>query len=57
MAMGAYDGAVVWGLVGNYSLYELSKFLKKKNIGLSRDDGLAVFNNHFNLNFGRTSLK
>ena len=43
--MGAYDGAEVCELVGNYLLYELSKLYEKKDIGLYRDDGLAVFKN------------
>ena len=53
-------------LVGNYLLYELSKFYKKKDIGLYGDDGLAIFKNksgpeskklkhQFNLYSGRTS--
>ena len=45
VTMGAYNGAVVSELVGNYLLYELSKLYEKKNIGLYRDDGLAVFKN------------
>ena len=43
--MGAYDGPEVCELVGNYLLYELSKLHEKKDIGLYRDDGLAVFKN------------
>ena len=43
--MGAYDGAEVCELVGNYLLYKLSKLYEKKDIGLYRDDGLAVFKN------------
>ena len=43
--MGVYDGAEVCELVGNYLLYELSKLYEKKDIGLYRDDGLAVFKN------------
>ena len=41
--MGAYDGEDFWEFVGNYLLYELSKLYEKKDIGLYRDDGLAVF--------------
>ena len=41
--MGAYDGAEVCELVGTFLLYKLS--LKYKNIGLCRDDGLAIFKN------------
>ena len=43
--MGAYDGAEVFELVGNYLVYELSKLYEKKDIGLYRDDGLEVFKN------------
>ena len=45
VTMGAYDGAEVCELVGNYLLYELSKLYEKKDIGLYRDDVLAVFKN------------
>ena len=45
ITMGAYDGAVVCELVGNYLLYELSKLYEKKNIALYKDDGVAVFKN------------
>ena len=43
--MGAYDGAEVCELIGNYVLYELSKLYEKKDIGLYRRDGLAAFLN------------
>ena len=43
--MGACDGAKVCELVGNYLFYELSKLYEKNNIGLYRDDRLAVFKN------------
>ena len=43
--MGAYDGAEICELVGYSLLYELSKLYEKKDIGLYRDDGLAVFKN------------
>ena len=39
MTMGGHDGAEVCELVGNYLLCE------KKDIGLYRDDGLAVLKN------------
>ena len=42
VTMGAYDGAKVCELVGNYLFYELSKLYEKKDIGLYGDDGLAV---------------
>ena len=45
VTVGAQDGAEVCELVGNYLLYELSKLYEKKDIGLYRDDGLAVFKN------------
>ena len=41
--MGAYNGAEVCDLVGNYLLYKLSKLYKREDIGLHRDDGLVLF--------------
>ena len=43
--LGAHDGAEVCELVGNHLLYELSKLYEKKDIGLYRDDRLAVLKN------------
>ena len=43
--MGAFDGAEVCEAVGNFLLYHLSKNYNKKDIGLYRDDGLAIFKN------------
>ena len=43
--MGAYDGAEVCELVGIFILYQLSRIYNKNDIGLYRDDGLAVFRN------------
>ena len=43
VTMGAYDGAEVCELVGMYLLSILSAKCEKENIGLYRDDGLAVF--------------
>ena len=43
--MGAFDGAEVCEDVGNFLLYQLSKNYNKKDIGLYRDDGLAIFKN------------
>ena len=43
--MGAYDGAEVCELVGYDLLYELSRLYEKKDIGLYRDEGVAVFKN------------
>ena len=45
MTMGAYDGAEVCELVGSYILQQLGSKYKKENLGLSRDDGLAIFEN------------
>ena len=42
--MGAYNGAEVCELVGNL-LSELSKLYEKKDIGLYRDNKMAVFKN------------
>ena len=43
--MGSYDGAEVCELVGRYILDQLGSQYNKENIGLYRDDGLAVFEN------------
>jgi hypothetical protein len=45
VTMGAYDGAEVCELVGTYLLSILATKTGRKNIGLYRDDGLAVFEN------------
>lgn len=45
VTMGSYDGAEVCELVGLYILSTLSNMYKKENIGLYRDDGLAIFEN------------
>ena len=45
VTMGAYDGAEVCELVGIFILYQLSRIYNKNDIGLYRDDGLAVFRN------------
>ena len=45
VTMGAYDGAEVCELVGNFMLFLISKIYNKNDIGLYRDDGLAVFEN------------
>ena len=45
VTMGAYDGAEVCEIVGLYLLSLLSTISSKQNIGLYRDDGLAVFKN------------
>ena len=45
VTMGAYDGAEVCELVGISILHPLSRVYNNNNIGLYRDDGLAVFKN------------
>ena len=45
VTIGAYYGAEVCELVGNYLLYKLLTLYEKKDIGLYRDDRLAVFQN------------
>ena len=40
--MGSYDGAEVCELVGIFLLSELSNITNKKDVGLYRDDGLAL---------------
>ena len=45
VTMGAFDGAEVCELVGTYLLFLISQVCEKKDIGLYRDDGLAVFKN------------
>ena len=45
VTMGAFDGAEVCELVGSFILHKLSQHYEQNNIGLYRDDGLAVFKN------------
>ena len=45
VTMGAFDGAEICELVGIFLLTMLSEKYTKENIGLYRDDGLAVFKN------------
>ena len=45
VTMGAYDGAEVCELVGAFLLSLIGEKYEKKDIGLYRDDGLAVFKN------------
>jgi len=45
VTMSSYNGAEICELVGLYILNILSRKLNKKNIGLYRDDGLAVIKN------------
>ena len=42
VTMGSYDGAETCELVGTYILAKVSSTIPKTNIGLYRDDGLAV---------------
>jgi len=42
--MGSYDGAEVCEMVGLFLLQELAKLVGKNNIGLYKDDGLAIIN-------------
>ena len=42
VTMGSYDGAEVCELVGAYALAQLPKKYNRKDVGLYRDDGLAV---------------
>ena len=44
--IGSYDGAELCELAGLFMLNELSKKFDKDNIGLYREEGLAVFKNH-----------
>ena len=43
--MGAYDGAEVCELVSIFMLNKISEKYNKNDVGLYRDDGLAVFKN------------
>ena len=45
VTMGAYDGAEVCELVGIFMLNKISEKYNKNDLGLYRDDGLAVFKN------------
>ena len=42
VTMGSYDGAETCELVGTYILSEINNIIPKENIGLYRDDGLAI---------------
>ena len=42
--MGSYDGAEVCELVGLFLLDELAELLGNENVGLYRDEGLAIIN-------------
>ena len=45
VTMGAYDGAEVCELVETYLLCKISLKYRRNEIGLYRDDGLAIFKN------------
>ena len=45
IVMGSYDGGEVCELVGLFILHQLSQLVGVKNIGLYRDDGLAILEN------------
>ena len=45
VTMGAYDGAEICELIGTFLLSIIIGIYDKRNIGLYRDDGLAVFKN------------
>ena len=45
VAMDAFDGTEVCELVSNFLLHKLSEKYERKNLALSRDDGLAIFKN------------
>ena len=45
VAMGAYDGAEKCELVGTFLLEKISEICNEGDIGLYRDDGLAIFRN------------
>ena len=42
MTMGSYDGVEVCELIGIFALAHLTKQIKKGDVGLYRDNGLAV---------------
>ena len=44
VTMGSFDGAEICEILGLYLLSKLAVLLGKENVGLYRDDGLAVIN-------------
>ena len=46
VAMGSFDGAEICELVGLFLFDRLVSVLGKENVGLYRDDGLAVLRNN-----------
>ena len=56
LAMGSFDGAEIFELVGLF-LDRFASVLGKKNLGLYRDDGLAVLRNNSGPTMERTRKK
>ena len=52
--MGFFDGAEICELVGLFILNKLSNIIPTKDLGLYRDDGLAVLRNKFGPEMERT---
>ena len=44
VTMGSFDGVNTCDLVGLYLLDKLSNLIRRENVGLYRDDGLAAIN-------------
>ena len=57
VAMGSFDGAEICELVVLFLLDRLASVLGKENIGLYRDDGLAVLRNNSDPTMERTRKK
>jgi len=57
VAMSSFDGAEVCELVGLFILDQLDNILRKENVGLYRDDGLAVLKNCSGTMMERTKKK
>ena len=55
--MDSYDGGEICELVGACILNHLEKLLDKENIGLYRDNGLAIIKNKSACAFGRQNKK
>ena len=57
VGMGSFDGAEICKLVGLFLLDRLASVLGKENVGLYRDDGLAVLRNKSGPTMKRTRKK
>ena len=57
VTMGSYDGAEVCELVGLYILYLISQEIDGIDVGLYRDDGLAITRNTIGPEIDRTRKK